>query len=49
MTIKKCTTEKGKSGYKYGDSGKCYSDKKKAEEQRKAIYSSGYKKDKKKK
>jgi hypothetical protein len=39
MPVKKCKT-KGKSGYKYGDSGKCYtgtSAKSKAKRQGRAI------------
>lgn len=35
--------KKVKGGYKWGKSGKVYPTKKKAEAQRKAIYSSGYK------
>jgi len=40
MPIKKCKTPTGKSGYKYGNSGKCYTQKSKAEAQRKAIKAS---------
>jgi hypothetical protein len=45
MPMKKCTS-KGKSGTKYGDSGKCYtgkSGKEKATKQMKAMYANGYK------
>lgn len=44
MPIKKCTIN-GKSGYKWGDHGKCYvgeEGKKKAGEQAKAAYANGY-------
>jgi hypothetical protein len=40
MPIKKCKTPKGKSGFKYGDSGKCYSDRSKAVKQAQAIKAS---------
>jgi hypothetical protein len=40
MPIKTCKTPKGKSGYKYGDSGKCYSDRSKAVKQAQAIKAS---------
>jgi hypothetical protein len=49
MPVKKCQSG-GKSGYKWGNSGKCYTGtgaKAKAERQGKAIYSSGYKEKKK--
>lgn len=45
MPIKKCKSN-GKSGYKYGDKGKCYtgkSGKSKANKQRKAMRATGYK------
>lgn len=45
MPIKKCT-KNGKCGYKWGDSGKCYTGKQgksKAKKQMRAIYASGYK------
>lgn len=38
--------KKTKSGYKFGNSGKVYSTKAKAVKQMKAIYASGYKKNK---
>lgn len=44
MPIKKCSSG-GKSGYKWGGSGKCYTGKggkSKAKKQMKAIYASGY-------
>lgn len=37
MPIKKCTLPEGGSGYKYGDSGKCYKNRKDAIKQMKAI------------
>jgi len=37
MPIKTCTLPSGKSGYKWGDSGKCYRSKKKAIKQGIAI------------
>lgn len=40
MPIKNCKTSKGKSGYKYGESGKCYSDRSRAVKQAKAIKAS---------
>lgn len=40
MPIKRCTTSKGKSGYKYGNSGKCYSQRGKAVKQAQAIKAS---------
>ena len=40
MPIKKCKTQTGKSGYKYGDSGKCYSQRSKAVKQAQAIKAS---------
>lgn len=48
MPFKECSNN-GKSGVKWGDSGKCYTGKgaqKKAEKQAKAAYASGYKKKK---
>lgn len=36
--------KKVKGGYKFGNSGKVYTTKKKAQKQAKAIYASGYKK-----
>lgn len=45
MPIKKCS-KNGKSGYKWGNSGKCYTGKqgkKRATKQMKAIFASGYK------
>lgn len=50
MPLKKCSSG-GKSGTKYGDSGKCYtgkSGKAMAIKQMKAMYASGYKGSKKK-
>lgn len=47
MPIKKCKLPTGKSGYKYGDSGKCYSDRSKAVKQGQAIEISRHKKKKK--
>ena len=44
MPIKRCTLKGGKKGWKWGDSGKCYSNKSQAEKQARAIYASGYKK-----
>lgn len=40
MPFKKCKTSKGKTGVKWGDKGKCYTDKTKADKQRKAIKAS---------
>lgn len=40
MPIKTCTLEDGSSGYKWGDEGKCYSDRKDAEAQGAAIEAS---------
>lgn len=37
MPIKKCSLPNGKSGYKYGDSGKCYENKEDAIKQMRAI------------
>lgn len=37
MPIKRCTLPNGESGYKAGDTGKCYKSRKKAEEQLAAI------------
>jgi hypothetical protein len=45
MPVMKCVNKDGKSGWKYGDSGTCYTGpdaKKKVEEQAAAIYASGY-------
>ena len=47
MPIKKCKTTTGKSGYKYGDSGKCYTQRSKAVKQARAIKASQSKKGKK--
>lgn len=44
MPIKRCTSN-GKQGFKYGNSGKCYTGKsarRKAEKQAKAIRATGY-------
>jgi len=47
MPIKKCKTKTNKTGFKYGDSGKCYSDRNKAVKQGQAIkISQNKKKDK---
>lgn len=40
MPIKKCTTKTGKAGFKYGDSGKCYTERSKAVKQAQAIKAS---------
>jgi len=40
MPIKKCKTPTGKSGYKYGNSGKCYTQKSKAERYGRAVKAS---------
>ena len=40
MPLKSCTTKRGSKGTKYGNSGKCYSDKSKAIKQMKAIKAS---------
>ena len=40
MPIKSCKTKTGKSGFKYGDSGKCYSERSKAVKQAQAIKAS---------
>lgn len=40
MPIKKCKTTTGKSGYKYGSGGKCYSQRSKAVKQAQAIKAS---------
>ena len=37
MPIKSCTLPNGKSGFKYGDSGKCYPTRRQALQQMKAI------------
>lgn len=45
MPVKRCTSS-GKRGWKWGDSGKCYTGsgaKEKAERQGKAAYANGYK------
>lgn len=50
MPVHKVTKD-GKTGYKWGTSGKAYfgsGAKEKAQQQARAIYASGYKKDKKK-
>jgi len=43
MPIKRCTLPNGKKGWKWGNHGKCYAQKWRAERQRKAAYSHGYK------
>jgi hypothetical protein len=40
MPLKKCKTKTGKSGTKYGNSGKCYAERSKAIKQMKAIKAS---------
>ena len=40
MPMMKCKTSQGKSGTKYGNSGKCYTQKSKAVKQMKAIKAS---------
>lgn len=48
MPVKRCSSG-GKSGWKWGDSGKCYTGanaKKKAQAQGRAAYAAGYGKDK---
>ena len=42
MPIKRCKMKSGKPGYKFGNSGKCYSAKEQAEKQMKAMYANGY-------
>ncbi len=42
MPIKRCKTSSGKKGYKWGNSGKCYSAKEQAVRQMKAAYANGY-------
>lgn len=37
MPIKRCTTDSGGSGWKYGDSGKCYKNRSDAIKQMRAI------------
>jgi hypothetical protein len=37
MPIHKCTTEDGETGFKYGNSGKCYKDREDALKQMRAI------------
>lgn len=37
MPIKRCTTDGGASGWKYGDSGKCYKNRSDAIKQMRAI------------
>lgn len=44
MPIKRCTTSQGKRGWKWGESGKCYSSKEKALKQMRAIKASQSKK-----
>jgi hypothetical protein len=46
MPVMTCTLPNGKSGFKWGESGKCYARRADAEAQARAIYSSGYKKKK---
>ena len=43
MPIHPCTLPNGKSGFKWGQHGKCYADRKDAEAQATAIYASGWK------
>ena len=43
MPIKKCKMKNGKSGYRWGNSGKCYGAKEQAVKQMKAAYANGYK------
>ena len=43
MPIKRCKLSNGKKGWKWGNKGKCYFSRKKAEEQAKAVYAAGYK------
>lgn len=42
MPIKECTLPGGGSGYKWGESGKCYPDRKSAERQAAAAHANGY-------
>jgi hypothetical protein len=42
MPIKSCTLPDGGSGYKWGDSGHCYSDRKDAERQAAAAHANGF-------
>ena len=42
MPLMKCTSKEVKDGWKYGKSGKCYTDKEKAVRQMKAMYANGY-------
>ena len=46
MPLMKCKTPKGKSGTKYGKSGKCYTQKSKTVKQMKAIKASQSRKNK---
>jgi hypothetical protein len=46
MPIKRCSSPNGLKGYKWGDSGKCYTGKNakaKAGKQARAAYANGYK------
>ncbi len=43
MPLQRCNTKSGKEGWNWGKSGKCYTTKKAAQQQMKAIYASGYK------
>lgn len=45
MPIKSCTLPDGGRGFKWGDSGKCYADRKDAERQAAAAYAHGYGRD----
>lgn len=42
MPIQRCTLKNRKKGWKFGKSGKCYSNKKDALKQMKAMFASGY-------
>ena len=43
MPIKRCKLSSGNKGWKWGNKGKCYASRKKAEQQAKAAYAAGYK------
>jgi len=43
MPIKRCVTEGGKLGWKWGNKGKCYTSKARAERQMRAIQANKYK------
>ena len=43
MPIKRCKLKNNKTGWKWGNSGKCYPSKSKANKQARAAYASGYK------